>query len=500
MRSKVFVVSILVLVALPLEAAASPSGPGAASAKSPASWKPFLLSSARQFRLAAPPSAASAQTKTEIAQLLRLQKGRTPAVKANIQKWLGQPAVVPWWQLELSLLKNYRPRVAPASRTLALLGAAMYDAAIAADDSRLAYAKRSRPAPWKLNKRLKAAVKVSAGTTWAPYEAAMSGAAERVLAYLYPGEPKRTFTRLANESIQACLSAGVNYRSDLQRARALGQKVGDLAIAHGQADGSSTTGFSEGPFVGEPFWVTTPPSFEGAVGSAVGNWKPWLLANPKKLWSVIPPPPAYGSPEFMTQVKAVLDTSTTLTETQRQIADFWDDRPGTFTPPGHWIDIALQLTKSYKADGLRALRATAYLGVADQDAVISWFGLKYHYWTPRPITAIWRLGADGNLKTEAQCSASPSLCPYRNKWYSYITTPPFPSYPAGHPTLSGLGGKLLTYFFPGAKDTLNQLAEQVALSRLYGGIHYPMDNEKALILGRALADVYIEQAKTDGRN
>ncbi len=136
-----------------------------AASASPAHWKPWLLASANQFRLGPPAAAGSAQTKAELKQLLRLQKKRTPAVLANIKKWCRQPAVVPWAQLELKLLQTYRPRVAPASRALALLGVAMYDAMIAADDSRLAYAKSSRPAPWILDKRLKPSMKVAAGST-----------------------------------------------------------------------------------------------------------------------------------------------------------------------------------------------------------------------------------------------------------------------------------------------------------------------------------------------
>ncbi len=468
----------------------------AAAPPSPAHWKPWLLTSPSQFRLNAPPAAGSAQTKAELKQLLRLQK-RTPAVLANIKKWCSQPAVIPWMQLELKLFQDYRPRVGPSARALALLGAGMYDAMIAASDSHDFYAKSSRPAPWQLDKRLKPALKAAAGSTYAPYDAAVAGAAETILPYLFPGEPRRTFVATADEAVNARLAAGLNYRSDLQQARALGQKVATLVIARGEADGHVNTGYSEGPFTGEQFWVPTPPEYEGAIGSAIGTWKTWLLANPRALWNVIPPPSPYGSPRYLAQLKAVMDTAPSLTANQRQIANFWDDGPGTFTPPGHWEDIALQLIKSYKLSGPMALKAVAYLGVAQNDAVISWFGLKYHYSQVRPITAIWRLGADGTLHTQAQCDADPASCPNRDRWYSIITTPAFPSYPAGHPTLSGLGGKLLTYFFPKAANTLNELANQVALARLYGGIHYPEDNSAGLTLGRALADDYISRARAD---
>jgi membrane-associated phospholipid phosphatase len=125
--------------------------------------------------------------------------------------------------------------------------------------------------------------------------------------------------------------------------------------------------------------------------------------------------------------------------------------------------------------------------------------MKYFYWSVRPITAIWRLNADGTaLSTEAQCAATPSLCPNRNVWYSIIGTPGFPSYPSGHSSFSGGAGRVLTYFFPKAGESLNLLANQAASSRLYGGIHFDEDNRDGLILGRAIADLAIARAKADG--
>jgi membrane-associated phospholipid phosphatase len=214
---------------------------------------------------------------------------------------------------------------------------------------------------------------------------------------------------------------------------------------------------------------------------------------------VIPPPSPYGSPAYLAQVNVVLDTSAHLTDEQKRIAQFWDDEPGTFTPPGHWMDIGMQTMKAYKTPPQQAVRMMAYLGVTEEDSVVAWFGLKYHYWQPRPITAIWRLSADRtHLYTEAEIAADPSLAPLRNQWTPFIPTPPFPSYPAGHPTFSGASARLLSAFFPTAGDTLNQLAEQVALARLYGGIHFPEDNTAGLTLGRAVADLILARANADG--
>jgi membrane-associated phospholipid phosphatase len=304
---------------------------------------------------------------------------------------------------------------------------------------------------------------------------------------------------MANEALRARMIAGLNYRSDLQRARALGHKVAQLAIARAATDGATNTGFSEGPFTGDQFWTPTPAAYESPLGGPVGTWKPWVVPNYHQFVDVIPPPSPYGSPAFLQQVNDVLDVSAHLTDEQRQIAQFWDDEPGTFTPPGHWMSIALTYIKSYKVSDRQAARVLAYLGASQEDSVITWFGLKYHYWQVRPITAIWRLSADRtHVLSEAQVAADPSLAPLRNVWTPFIPTPSFPSYPAGHPTFSGDAAKLLTYFFPRAGDTLNRLARQVADARVYGGIHYPEDVDEALVLGHAIADKFIARAATDG--
>jgi membrane-associated phospholipid phosphatase len=71
-------------------------------------------------------------------------------------------------------------------------------------------------------------------------------------------------------------------------------------------------------------------------------------------------------------------------------------------------------------------------------------------------------------------------------WLSYIVTPPFPSYVSGHSTTSGAASTVLASFFPGQAGELNAMAEQAAVSRLYGGIHFSSDNETGLELGRRI--------------
>jgi membrane-associated phospholipid phosphatase len=70
---------------------------------------------------------------------------------------------------------------------------------------------------------------------------------------------------------------------------------------------------------------------------------------------------------------------------------------------------------------------------------------------------------------------------------SYIATPPFPSYVSGHSTTSGAASTFLAARFPDA--ALRAWADEAAVSRLYGGIHFRSDNEAGLVLGRKVGRV-----------
>jgi membrane-associated phospholipid phosphatase len=69
--------------------------------------------------------------------------------------------------------------------------------------------------------------------------------------------------------------------------------------------------------------------------------------------------------------------------------------------------------------------------------------------------------------------------------------PPFPSYVSGHLTTSGAASTVLAAVFPAKAEALAAMAEEAAVSRLYGGIHYRSDNEVRLALGRRIGQVAV---------
>ena len=95
-------------------------------------------------------------------------------------------------------------------------------------------------------------------------------------------------------------------------------------------------------------------------------------------------------------------------------------------------------------------------------------------------------------------------------WKPYIQTPPFPSYVSGHATNSAAAAEVMTYWFGdnlSIRDTslvefgikarnlksFRLAAEEAAMSRLYGGIHYRFDNEEGLKAGKQVGSLITQR-------
>jgi PAP2 superfamily len=282
--------------------------------------------------------------------------------------------------------------------------------------------------------------------------AAVAGAASTVLAYLYPD--RADFFRE--------LAAQERPRIAVQ----LGRSIGRRAVARARRDGSDAVfqgSIPEGPGL----WVPTPPAFLPPLEPLVGTWRPWNIRSGSQFRPG--PPPAFGSRRYARETREVYEVSLALTDEQKRIAEFWADGPGTVTPPGHWNQIALDLIRREGLSERAAARVLAGLNTAQADAFIVCWDSKYTYWLERPVTAIRRV--------------------FDPTWLPYIVTPPFPSYVSGHSTTSGAAAEVLSKFFPDARRQLRAWADEAAISRLYGGIHFSSDNEAGLVLGKKVGRV-----------
>ena len=140
----------------------------------------------------------------------------------------------------------------------------------------------------------------------------------------------------------------------------------------------------------------------------------------------------------------------------------------------------------------QAADALARLGVAVADGFIGCWNAKFQYDLVRPVTYI-RKFIDPAFET-------------------LLTTPPFPEYPSGHSTQSGAAATVLTAIFGDdfafddpthEEDGLMarhygsfwQAADEAAMSRIYGGIHFRAAVERGLEQGRCVG-AYTVSLKT----
>lgn len=122
----------------------------------------------------------------------------------------------------------------------------------------------------------------------------------------------------------------------------------------------------------------------------------------------------------------------------------------------------------------RAARALALASVAMYDAFVACWDAKYAYWLVRPITL------------------DPNLDPV-------FSTPPFPSYPSGHSTISSAAAEVFAYLFPEAASRYHAEAEEASVSRVWGGVHYRFDILAGEVLGSAVGRLVVERARGEGQ-
>ena len=444
---------------------------GIAAEAGAGAWKTWVLSSADQIKVPAPPKAGSEAAKAELAELKDLAGKRTPQVEQEAHHWSDYPALEPWVKENMELVSEQSKNPPLASRGYGLVSVAMYDAVVATYHWKYTY-KREAP------KGTNPVVPVGADPSYPDEHAAIAGAASRVLAYLFPERPTARYDAEAEAAAESRVNAGVNYRSDVDAGLALGRAVADAVIAHAKTDGSDHHFEGQIP-TGTGLWApppSAPADKRQPVEPLAGTWRTWVT----DMAAVRPgPPPAYGSPQFMTEAQEVLDTTRKLTDEQKKIAQYWAGGAGTPLPPGIWNQILLDTVREERLSTPRIARDFALLNVAQSDAGNAAWDCKYQFWSPRPLNAIRDLGLDPNFT-------------------SFLPTPVFPSYISGHSTYSSAASEVLGYLFPAQASDFKAKAQEAAVSRLYGGIHYTSDNEVGLQVGAKVGQATVARARLDG--
>lgn len=212
-----------------------------------------------------------------------------------------------------------------------------------------------------------------------------------------------------------------------------------------------------------------------------------------------PPPPALaftttrGSPLYE-EARQVYEMTRGLTEEQKRLAYFWADNPGeSGTPSGHWMSVVSNLAGQWNLSAERTVEAYALTAIAVADAFIGCWYQKFTTNILRPVTYIQRY-----------------IDP---KWQPLLNTPPFPTYTSGHSTQSAAAAEVLTALFGDNRpyddpthvtlghpvkrlSSFREAAHEAGISRIYGGIHFPMDNLAGRAQGECIGKSVLSRVRT----
>jgi len=397
------------------------------------------------------------------------EAGNTSRYQATIHRDppTGANQVILWDQVSLQAIENDASTPEYASRGLAIMSASVYDAVNSIDGTPGYYVKLAAPAG-------------------ASADAAVATAAYTALSYLYPAQ--QTFL---NSSLTKAL-ASVPTGQSKSDGMAVGQSVANAIIAMRQNDGSTDfVDYERGTAPGD--WQPTAPSYAPAENPQWATLKPFAMTSDSQFRP--PAPPALTSQQYADDVNKTLDlgsvNSTSRTADETQIALFWNDKAGTYSPPGHWNSIADTVAQQEGDSLSQSARVFAELNIAEADAAIVAWDAKYTYTTWRPITLAG--GAGTAINSDIETIAN---------WVPLLTTPPFPEYVSGHSTFSAAAAAVLTSVFgdnfgftatsvglPGVMRSyasFDAAAAEAGESRIYGGIHFEFSNQAALTAGTDL--------------
>lgn len=481
---------------LPLTASSTDATAGA--------WKMIVLTSATQVAVPAPTVVTSDAYKSELAAIRTAQKTITAAQSERIDYWAGG-GVLRWNQIVRGLVARYSLPPAPredgsyvfpdannpfgdpafpfanppyAARAYSYIAVAQYEALKAAWAYKYQY---NRLSPAKSDGEIRALVPISDLPSYPSEDAVVAGVTVAMMQALFPAAVEEV-TRRGADQREAAMLSGKATSSDLAAGLALGRSVATLVLARMTADGTGNA-------------IGNASQWKALADSATAHGEtPWLSletpARPPMLpnfgavlaWSLTPaelaaarpsaPFPA-ASAQMKTEVAEVRTTVEHLTAAQRAIAQKWNDGAGTYTPPGHWNDIAADHIRDAHMSEVRAARAFALVNMAMHDASVACWEAKYKFFNPRPSQL------DPAIRTD-------------------IGLPNFPAYPSGHSTFSAAAADVLGYLFPGSASEFHAMADEAGMSRLYGGIHFMNDITEGKAHGSRIASFTLRRAHADG--
>lgn len=325
----------------------------------------------------------------------------------------------------------------------------------------------------------------------------------QMLSYLYrtmpPANSKNSL--LIHDSITNIyskqFSKEVNNRS-LEYAKSIAKEI----IEWSKLDGADEAFFNNYPA------DYTPPKCASCWSKTTPGYQPALLPYWGKTKSILPnsitgvadiqliPFSTDTCSALYKDALGIIAVSKSKNSEYERIAEYWDDAPGyTGTPSGHFFNMTLHIVEQQKIDLETSLELYLKLGISLNEAFINCWRLKYAYNFIRPITYIHRF-----------------IDPQFN---SLIASPSFPEFPSGHSFQSGAGSEVLKSIFtdkisfidstnfkrtdidgtPQRFNSFSEMAEEISISRYYGGIHFRQTLDVSLQYGKKIGLFVVKELK-----
>ncbi|HLG55091.1 MAG TPA: vanadium-dependent haloperoxidase [Vicinamibacterales bacterium] len=325
-----------------------------------------------------------------------------------------------------------------------------------------------------------------------------------------------TLNPSAAATYDAALAAHFGKRPSgfARRGAEIGARVAAEILEWRQNDGwvvSQFPAYSEPPLPGR--WQPTPPANAAAVFTHVLQAAPMAVLSPTQF--LPSPPPSLTSARYaddVNEVKALgKSDSAVRSAEQTTIAQLWS---GVGTTTGFfsvWNNMAADVVRARNLSLIEAARLFALMNVSIHDALQTTQGSKFVYGVWRPVTAVRAADTDLNAETDPDPT-----------WLPLIATPPYPSY-AGNLAAIGASAARALELVSGTTDMpvaitwkqsgglpdvtrhfdgFWQAADEEAMARIYGGVHYRFDQDAGQQVGRSVAEFVIATVMTprDRRN
>lgn len=372
-----------------------------------------------------------------------------------------------WQTTAMQLIKQEKWPGVKRQRSLAILHAAMFDAANAVSGTYAPYAYSGRNDPS------------------ASEAAAVTQAALHVMSELLPTHSEEF------EAFAALKLAQISNPEAREAGIALGQVTAQAVLDMRVSDNADySSDYTPHPAIAGSY---QPTSDRPMVGPRIREMKPFVLVNAKVF--PVPPPPSLESMQYqrgLAEVVALGGKSAPTDDTNTFIALLHSG-----SGSGAWNQIAATSSQACKLSLLEESRTLALLNFALTDALISGFNAKYEYALWRPETAVAALG-----KTYEHPVLEEGL-----EWNSLVPSPMHPEYPCQHCTSGSAAQEIMeSVFGDGSFDfkfigkggltkayqSFQEFAEEESESRVLGGVHYRRSNAVGDMLGYQIGSHIVE--------